>query len=120
MKKIHNRIKSVGAYVWHNGFLRRITNQHIDKDHVVIENQYKLKRRDAHLARIGDEVKYIDLSILPDRCTEYEKNPMYITSFYDNGNVTTNVDESGSGYGHLKSATGLPSTKSFRTLRDLE
>lgn len=85
-----NNKKQPGAIVWHRNELKIITNQNVGKDDVILNNLIKIKRSSIRLARVGDKVKYKDLSKLPERCASHRR--MKIAYFMQNGNVGTNRD----------------------------
>jgi hypothetical protein len=97
-----NKRKKDGAIVWHEMQLKRITNQNVGKEFIVLENLVKVKRGDVKLAKKGDAVKFKDLAVLPERCSKM--GVMRITGFLENGIVFTDKDTSGSGYGHFEAA----------------
>lgn len=100
---INNKRKVTGAIVWHEDELKAITNQNVGKDYRVLNNLTRVKKSSVKLAKIGDPVKYKDLSILPDRCATV--SDMKITYFMDNGIIGTDKDlypeSDGSGFGHF-------------------
>jgi hypothetical protein len=98
--EMKNTRKNPGAYVWYNGAIKRITNQKVDKEHVIVENRYEVKKAGLKLVKVGDIVEYDYYDMLPARCKEWGK--MKITSFLDNDIVRTEVDTSGSHYSHFK------------------
>ena len=85
-----NKRKVTGAFVWHKNELKAITNQNVGKEHIVLNNVTKVKKSSVKLAKIGDAVKYKDLSVLPDRCATVSN--MKITYFRANGIVGTDKD----------------------------
>lgn len=98
-----NKRKVTGAFVWHKNELKAITNQNVGKEHIVLNNVTKVKKSSVKLAKIGDAVKYKDLSVLPDRCATVSN--MKITYFRANGIVGTDKDlyptSDGSAYSHF-------------------
>ena len=98
-----NKRKVIGAIVWHENELKMITNQNVGKEHLVLNNLIKVKKSSLRLAKIGDAVKYKDLSVLPERCTTV--SDMKITYFRTNGIVGTNKSlyptSDGSAYSHF-------------------
>lgn len=98
-----NNRKVAGAIVWHKNELKMITNQNAGKEYCVLENITKIKKTSVRLAKVGDKVKFKDLSILPDRC--FTVSDMKITYFRLNGTVGTDKDlyptSDGSNYSHF-------------------
>lgn len=94
-----NNRRIPGAYVWLDGEIKRITNQNVGFDYVVINNQHKVRRRSVRLVRLGDNVKFKYPEQLPARCREW--GIMKVTGFLDNDIVFTDKDTSGSNYSHL-------------------
>jgi RNA-binding protein YlmH len=101
-----NKRKVTGAIVWHENELKVITNQNVGKEHRLLNNLTKVKKSSIRLAKIGDAVKYKDLSVLPERCATV--SDMKITYFRSNGIVGivgTDKDlyptSDGSAYGHF-------------------
>ena len=98
-----NNRKVPYAIVWHKNELKMITSQNVGREHCVLENITKIKKTSVRLAKVGDKVKYKDLSILPDRCSIV--SDMKITYFRKNGTVGTDKDlyptSDGSNYGHF-------------------
>lgn len=98
-----NKRKVAGAIVWHQNELKVITNQNVGKKHLVLNNLTKVKKSSVILAKIGDAVKYKDLSVLPERCATVID--MNITYFRANGIVGTDKDlyptSDGSAYSHF-------------------
>ena len=105
-KLTNNKRKVVNALVWFKDELMAITNQNVGKEHIVLNNLHKVKKSSVRLAKVGDSVKYKDVSILPERCRN-RKN-IKITYFLDNGLVGTNRDLykncDSTAYGHFKKA----------------
>lgn len=98
-----NKRKVTGAIVWHENELKVITNQNVGKEHRVLNNLAKVKKSSVKIAKIGDAVKYKDLSVLPERCATV--SDMRITYFRENGIVGTDKDlyptSDGSSYDHF-------------------
>lgn len=98
-----NKRKVTGAIVWHENELKIITNQKVEKEHLILNNLTKVKKSSVRLAKIGDDIKYKDLSVLPERCATV--SDMKITYFRANGIVGTNKDlhptSDGSSYTHF-------------------
>jgi hypothetical protein len=95
-----NTRKIPGAYVWHNEQVMRITNQRVESGFVLVENFYQVNRKNLRLVKIGDEVIFKNVDILPPRCRQW--GVMKIASFAGNDLIRTDKDESGSGYGHFR------------------
>lgn len=100
---IKNNRKVTGAIVWHKNELKVITNQNVGKEYMRLNNLTKVKKSSVKLAKIGDVVKYKDLSVLPERCATV--SDMKITYFRENGIVGTDKDlyptSDGSAYFHF-------------------
>ncbi len=88
--EIKNNRKVFGAIVWHRNELKMVTSQYVGKYYVVLNDSIKIKKSSIRLAKIGDKVKYKDLSILPERCML--KTNMKITYFLNNGIIGTDKD----------------------------
>lgn len=99
---ISNKRKINGAYVWYRGMLKRITSQNVGKDHVIIANLFKVKRKSIKLAKIGDLVSFepIPLIGLPDRCKEIDHTK--ILEFRGNDQVLLAFDNDTTHFDHLK------------------
>lgn len=102
--KSNNKRKCANAIVWYNGELKMILNNSVGKDYVLLNDlDHTVKKRLVKLAKIGDSVKYKDLSILPKRCAD--KKNMKITYIRSNGIIGTDKDlypkSDGSSYGHF-------------------
>lgn len=85
-----NLRKKEGAIVWHKNELKRVSSQNVGKDHIVLDDLIKVKKTSVKLAKIGDQVEFKDVSILPERCAGL--SDMKITYFHINGNVGTDKD----------------------------
>lgn len=105
--KIENKRKVPGAYVWHGHILRRITNQKLDQQHVLLDNIHKVRRDSVRLVNVGDVVTFRDQSLtgLPDRCKPGKRK---ITHMRENGLIGTDKDRNewdDSGYGWFEKYT---------------
>ena len=104
MENITNSRKKEGAIVWHRNELKRVYEQDVDKDLLVLNDLTKIKKSSVKLAKIGDMVEFKDLSILPEYCAE--RSDMKITYFRFNGVVGTDKDlyptSDGSDYSHFR------------------
>jgi hypothetical protein len=94
-----NTRKVPGAFVWHKNDIARITNQKVEEGYVLIENRHMVSRSNLRLVRVGQEVVFKNLDILPDRCRKF--GVMKVVSFLENGIIRTDKDEGGSAYSHL-------------------
>lgn len=98
-----NNKKVYGVIVWHKNELKMITNQNVGKNYIVLNNLIKIRKSSVRLAKIGDNVKFKNLSVLPKRCAD--QKDMHITYFLDNGIVGTDKDlyskNAGSYYTHF-------------------
>lgn len=88
--EVKNNRKVHGAIVWHRNELKMVTNQKVGKNRICLNNLTDVSKNTVKLAKIGDSVKYKDLSILPERCAD--KKDMRITYFLHNGGVGTDKD----------------------------
>lgn len=95
-----NYFRIPGAYVWHEGTIKRITNQYLGSNSdVLLDNMICVRKTDLVLCKEGDLVSFKDSNILPDRCRN-EKEPKII-SFMDNDLVRLS-DGDTTHYSHLK------------------
>lgn len=89
-----NKKKETGAIVWINNKLGRITSKLSGgKNHFMIQyngGNTTQHFREVRLAKVNDEVEFIDLNDLPKRC-ETMKN-MRIFEFHPNGSISTTQD----------------------------
>lgn len=101
--EITNKRKVYGAIVWHKNELKQVSSQNVGRKDVVLNDEVQIRKNSIRLAKIGDKVKYKDLSILPERCKK--KEDMKITYFLHNGIVGTDKDlypkSDGSSYSHF-------------------
>ena len=81
MTETRNKRKVVGAYVWHQNEIKRITLL-LDKPNVMLNNLHKVSTDTVKLVKIGDEMKFKSLEHLPD--SSKKKIKIRVTGFLDN------------------------------------
>lgn len=95
-----NSRKIPGAYVWHVGVMKRITNQKLDTvQDVIVNNRIRISKSKIKLCRSGDQVTFRNPEILPQR--NRHSKPLKIIRFMDNDLVRLSDDDT-THFSHLK------------------